>query len=314
MNSVSVIILAGGPNQPPLQKALGFPVAGLPLEPDRTILTAWLEVIERTACGLQSPIYLLCSTAADAEWFSAELRRGGRNFASVDVRLDIRSHRGVCGLLADTAGACPLADRLLLIELNTLPPRSLSPLLEVGTAPDIAMAVASSRDERPSGAFMLKSSLLEDVPRLGYVDLKEQFLPQLVARGCRIGSAVLAETSVRLIDRRNYLRGIRIWQSDRDPSSGASGVAGSSVVCEGVANLANSFVLDSVVLPGATIGQGAVIARSVVGPLMQVPDGAVLVDAVLANPRLGSGTGEFKTSQGTPISETPSNALPSWSR
>lgn len=91
-------------------------------------------------------------------------------------------------------------------------------------------------------------------------------------------------------------------------------VSGNSLLCEGVVAPEGSFVLDSAILPGAMIGRGAVIARSVVGPLMHVPDGAVLVDAVLANPRLGAGPREFRTSQGIPLPETPSDALPSWSR
>lgn len=314
MTAVSVLFLAGGPVQPSLQRAVGFPVAGLPLEANRTLLSAWLDVIERCVDERQAPTLLLCSSAADSEWFSAELHRAGRGRGSVEVRLDARPHRGVCGLVADTAAASLLSEWLLLVELNTLPPLSLSPLLQAAATDPVAMVVGVSRDERPSGAYLLKASLLKDVPRLGYVDLKEQFLPQLVSRGHRIESAVLAETSVRLTDRRNYLRGIRIWQSERETVIAAPSVSGNSLLCEGVVAPEGSFVLDSAILPGAMIGRGAVIARSVVGPLMHVPDGAVLVDAVLANPRLGTGPREFRTSQGIPIPETPNDAVPSWSR
>jgi hypothetical protein len=314
MSPVSVIFLAGGAIQSPLQRALGYPVAGMPLDPERTLLAAWLEVIDRSFGERNAPTFMLCSTSADAEWFSAELRRAGHSSASVEVRMDARPHRGVCGVLADTAAACSLAERLLVVELNSLPPLSLAPLREVAARPRVAMVVGSSSDERPSGAFMLQSSLLNDVPRLGYVDLKEQFLPQLVAKGYRVERAMLSETSVRLTDRRNYLRGIRIWQSERSGTETSELVAGNSILCNGIVVPPGAFVLDSAILPGAKIGHGAVIARSVIGPLMQVPDGAILVDAVLANPRLGAGTGEFRTSQGIPLAETPNNAVPSWSR
>ena len=314
MSGVSVLFLAGGPIQPPLQRGMGFPVAGLPLDSSRTLLAAWLDAVDLCVGERQSSTLLLCSSSADSEWFSAELRRAGRGSGSVEVRLDARPHRGVCGLIADTAAASPLAEWLLLVELNTLPPLSLSPLLQAVATDQVAMVVGVSRDDRPSGVYLLKANLLKDVPRVGYVDLKEQFLPQLVSRGCRIESAVLAETSVRLTDRRNYLRGIRIWQSERETVKAGPSVSGNSLLCEGVVAPEGSFVLDSAILPGAMIGRGAVIARSVVGPLMHVPDGAVLVDAVLANPRLGAGPREFRTSQGIPLPETPSDALPSWSR
>lgn len=314
MSSISVLLLAGGPSQPALQRSLGFPVAGLPLESDRTLLVEWLDLIDRCIGDRRSPTLLLCSDSADAEWFSAELRRAGRDSAAVEVRIDARPHRGVCGLIADTATACPLADWLLLIELNTLPPLSMTPLIQAALNPQSAMAVGASRDERPSGAYMLRVDLLKDVPKLGYVDLKEQFLPQLVSRGCRIESAVLSETSVRLTDRRNYLRAIRVWQSEHMTAESKASASGHSLLCEGVALSNGAFVLDSAILPGASIGQGAVVARSVVGPLMQVPDGAVLIDAVLANPRLGSRREEFRMSRGFPIAETPNDAVPSWSR
>lgn len=314
MTEVSVLFLAGGPVQPPLQRALGFPVAGLPLAPNCTLLVAWLEVVDRCVATVRSSTHLLCSSESDAAWFAAELRRAGRGPASVDVRVDARAHRGVCGLVADTAAACPLAEWLLLIELNTLPPLSLSSLLAAASKPQVSMAVGASRDERPSGAFLLRSNLLKDVPKLGYVDLKEQFLPQVVSRGGRIESAVLSETAVRLSDRRNYIRSIRIWQSERAMATSGPSVAGNSLLCEGVDVPDGAFVLDSAILPGAIIGRGAVIARSVVGPLMHVPEGAVLVDAVLSNPRLGAGQQELRTSRGIPLGETPNDAIPSWSR
>ena len=41
----SVLILAGGLNPTPLQGLMGFPVAGLPVSRERTLLSAWLAVI-----------------------------------------------------------------------------------------------------------------------------------------------------------------------------------------------------------------------------------------------------------------------------
>ena len=120
VSGVSVLFLAGGPIQPPLQRGMGFPVAGLPLDSSRTLLAAWLDAVDLCVGERQSSTLLLCSSSADSEWFSAELRRAGRGSGSVEVRLDARPHRGVCGLIADTAAASPLAEWLLLVELNTL--------------------------------------------------------------------------------------------------------------------------------------------------------------------------------------------------
>lgn len=309
----SVLILAGGLNPTPLQQLMGFPVAGLPLGRDRTLLANWLAVIDESLGSARRSAHLLCGTPSDEQWFVAELRRPTTSVIGVEVRRDGRPHRGVCGILADTAAECALSEWLLVIELNSLPPKSLKPLLKE-TAEGVSMVVGSSADERPAGAFLLRRDLLGDVPRIGYLDLKEQFLPQLVARGHRIAAAELAATSVRMTDRRNYLRGVRIWQTEHAGSESASNIAGHSVVASGVELSPDAFVLDSVILPGASIGPRCVVARSVVGPLIRLPEGSVLVDAVMANPRLGDRAAEFRVSSGISLPESPKDAVPSWSR
>lgn len=313
VSECSVLILAGGLNPTPLQDLMGFPVAGLPVSRERTLLSAWLAVISESLGSKRGSTHLLCGTVADEHWFIAELRRATMSDLGVEVRRDGRPHRGVCGLLADTAAECDLAEWVLVIELTTLPPRSLEPLLGAATA-GVSMVVGSSRDDRPAGAFLLRRELLKDVPKIGYLDLKEQFLPQLVARGHRIEAADLADTAVRMTDRRNYLRSVRIWQSENNVVATAPNIAGHSVVAAGVELAPDAFVIDSVVLPGASIGPRCVVARSVVGPLIRLPEGSVLVDAVMANPRLGDRPAEFRVSSGISVPETPKDAVPLWSR
>ncbi len=313
MSRFSVIILAGGLEQTPLQQVMGFPSAGLPISRDRTLLSAWLEVIDRSLGETRAATLLLCGTASDEQWFLGELRRSTNPVSGVAVRRDDRPHRGVCGILADTVGACGLSGWLLVVELNTLPPRSLLPLLE-SALESTSLVVGASDDERPAGAYLIRGDLLVGVPSRGYVDLKEQFLPQLVAKGHHIASARLAPTAVRLVDRRNYLRGIRVWQSENGAAPAADNVAGNSLVCSGAEIAHDAFILDSVVLPGAVIGPRSVVARSVVGPMIRLPEGSVLVEAVMANPWLGERQADFRVSSGISADETPKDALPSWSR
>lgn len=313
VSECSVLILAGGLNPTPLQGLMGFPVAGLPVSRERTLLSAWLAVISESLGSKRGSTRLLCGTVPDEQWFIAELRRAATSDLGVEVRRDGRPHRGVCGLLADTAAECDLAEWVLVIELTTLPPRSLEPLLGAATA-GVSMVVGSSRDARPAGAILLRRELLKDVPKIGYLDLKEQFLPQLVARGHRIEAAELADTAVRMTDRRNYLRSVRIWQSENDVAATAPNIAGHSVVAAGVELAEGAFVLDSVILPGASIGPRCVVARSIVGPLIRLPEGSVLVDAVMANPRLGDRPTEFRVSSGISLPESPKDAVPLWSR
>jgi hypothetical protein len=176
LNECSVLMLAGGLNPTPLQRLMGFPSAGLPISRDRTLLSAWLEVIDRSLGSLRRSTHLLCGTPADEHWFLAELRRPTNPVSGVEVRRDDRPHRGVCGILADTVQTPGFSDWLLVIELNTLPPKSLVPMLEASDN-DSSMVVGGSGDGRPAGAFLLRADLLREVPKRGYYDLKEQFLP-----------------------------------------------------------------------------------------------------------------------------------------
>ena len=205
LRECSVLMLAGGLNQTPRQRLMGFPAAGLPVSRDRTLLSAWLEVIARSLGSFGRSTHLLCGTPADEHWFLAELRRPTNPVSGVEVRRDDRPHRGVCGILADTVQTPGFSNWLLVIELNTLPPKSLVPMLEA-VAGGPSMVVGASEDERPAGAFLLGADLLKDVPRRGYLDLKEQFLPQLVARGHRVSAATLSDGR-SVADRRDGCEG-----------------------------------------------------------------------------------------------------------
>lgn len=293
---LTVLLLAGGLSRSPLSLAMGFPVPGMPLGPDRTVLGMWLDLLAGVRKSRPLRVHFICSTESDLAWYRGEQKRRPADFDTVSFLLDPRPHRGVAGVLADVAASLEVEGEILVLELTSLPPPTLAPLFHAAAVDSAArpmLTVGSSRDERPAGVYLFAREALRAVPRLGYHDLKEQLIPQLVANGHRVVGASLGETAVRLVDRRNYLRGVRIWASrtvEGGPSdmSDATGSAGHSIVCDGAVVEAGGVVLDSVVMPGARIASTAVVARSVIGPMMVIPDGAVIVDAIMADP-----SGEF---------------------
>jgi len=295
--TATVVMLAGGLRPGTFQSHLGFPVAGMPLEPDCTLLEAWLRRLDATPELQSSERIVACSSDRDRAWFAAETRRLAPGTRIPRVVVDPRHHRGVAGMLVDLCTELGVSGTVIVVELNSLPPGDLGSLFAHFDPPEIARAAAQhgpsvgptmcvgvGRDDRWSGVYRLHTELLESVTRLGYVDLKEQLIPQLLAKGHRIEAAEFGDTSVQLNDRRNYLRALRIWRSRQGlgPEQTAA-ISGFSVVCPGTIIEDGAHIADSAVLPGAVVGEGAVIARSVIGPMIQVPAGAVIVDSLLAD-------------------------------
>lgn len=296
---LTVLMLAGGLARNSLHRAVGFPVPGMPLEADRTVLSVWMDLVRNISGSRRVGIHVICSSEADLSWFRAELRRTGSEPRGVSFLVDPRPHRGVAGVLADVIAGIEEPGEVLVLELTALPPVSLTPLFEgtaAGSGDPPMLTVGSSVDQRPAGTYLFSPGALGSVPRIGYYDLKEQLIPQMLASGRRVTAVPLGETAVRLVDRRNYLRGVRIWQSRAAAGAGAvaSGsftpppvgvaAAGHNVICSGAVVEAGAVVLDSVIMPGARIASTAVVARSVIGPMMVIPDGAVIVEAIMADP------------------------------
>lgn len=288
MSRFAIILLAGGLRVNELHRSLGFPVPGLPLEPRRTVLQAWIDVLRADPRLANATIVVPCSSEFDRAWFTAELRRMART-GPVEVMLDRRPHRGVGGVVADVAAEIDPGLDVLVVEAGTLPPPSVGGVLDAGDGA-ASLVIGSSRDDRPAGVVLMRRRVLEIVPKIGYLDLKEQFIPQAVAKGHRAIAATITATALRLAARRDYLRGVRIWQERLagQAKDARSTSLGSSVVCEGATVDARAVIRDSVVLPGAEISSGAVVARSVIGPMIRIPEGTVVVDGIVADPTLAS--------------------------
>jgi len=282
-----VVMLAGGLRSGSLRSQLGFPTAGMPLDAECTLLQAWLDLIAKTPQLANSDLLIACNNARDRDWFTAESRRGPSGTRPPKVVVDPRPHRGVAGMLADLQEEIDGAESYVVIELSSLPPATLEGLMADSDAgqPNASMRVGVGPESRWSGAYRLDAALLQHVTTLGYVDLKEQFVPQLLTKGYRIEAVEFGDTAVQISDRRNYLRAVRIWRARSGFAAERTDfVSGFSVVCPGVELGDGSHVADSAVLPGAVLGEGAVVARSVIGPMIRVPDGAVIVDGILSDP------------------------------
>ena len=133
---------------------------------------------------------------------------------------------------------------------------------------------------------------------VGYVDLKEQALPEWLARW---GVSVVEHRRAYAVRTRNiteYLGAVRLHATrgldsasvDEDPYR--EEWERSFAVIEPGADVASSATIhDSVVLAGATVGRNAVVVRSVVCPGGTVRDGTTVADLIVSKQRERSADG-----------------------
>lgn len=282
MGRIVAAILIGGLRRSEFEAALGFRLACLPLDAGDTLLRAWFERL--VGIGT-SEIRVIATDSTDPQLVrETDFLRG--RFSQIHVRLDREtlSHRGTAGVLRDGCSDLADADRVVWVEPHCLPPIDLRPLLESTTAEEVAIGVAGG--DHPAGACLMPAGLLRHAPKIGYQDFKEQFIPTLVTLGVRVRPVHLAHRSVRIHSRVSYLEAIDSWPSANRISPEAdihpsARIEGRSIVLAGARVGAEAVVLDGVLLSNAAVGEGAVVARSVVPMARRVAPRSLVVDRVI---------------------------------
>lgn len=282
MGRIVAAILIGGLRRSEFEAALGFRLACLPLDAENTLLRSWFERLVRVGT---TEVRIIATDSNDPQLVrEAEFLRG--RFAQLHVRLDREtlSHRGTAGVLRDGCEDLAEADRVVWVEPHCLPPIDLRPLFEATADDEVAIGVAGG--DHPAGACVVPAGLLRHAPKIGYQDFKEQFIPALVTLGARVRPVHLSHHPVRVHSRVSYLRAIEAWPSANRISPEAeihptARIEGRSVVMAGARVGAEAVVLDGVLLANSAVGEGSVVARSVVPVARRVAPRSLVVDRVV---------------------------------
>lgn len=286
----ALILLGGSVRPSPLCTATGRSILDLPLDDGGSLLNYWLsQAVEVTrSAGLERlPVRVLVNQASLEPYSAHE-----KHFGTFRVERDLSEYRGTGGVLRDVAADYADDDLILVANAAQI---LLDPL------PAIAAALArkggdvclvSHDDGTPSGVMLLTCKALRLIPVTGFVDMKEQALPQIAAR-----------FDVRVVRRRrptglpvrtleDYVQALRFHHRRRagkpittDPLAEDFAPA-FSLVEAGATVDASARVHDSVVLAGGVVEPGAALVRCVVSPGATVRRDRTEVDRmVLANAR-----------------------------
>jgi hypothetical protein len=284
----SFIVLSGAVRRTPLARSIRRSLVDLPLADGSTLAERHLAGAERfaTRWGLDS---LSVRLLVDAE-ARAPAEHAPRGPVRCVVERDASPIRGVAGILADATRDHDPDEYVVVVNGAQVFRQPMDELVEAMARMEPDVALVSSADGTPVGLWLIRCGVLRSVRSVGYVDLKEQSLPEWVGRW---------KVSVVERQRAYALRTRNITEYLGAVLSDASGeLAGSSVdedpyreewersfaIVEAAADVKEGTKIhDSVVLTGGSVGRDAVVVRSVVCPGGVVAAGSRCVGRVVGS-------------------------------
>ncbi len=283
----SCILLAGGPRPSPLTVESGYSVLDLSPTPDRTLLGLWIERIAPLA-SLDHTMSLRVVTGQGSPEPVLECDPGP---LELSIAPEKRRYRGPVGVARDEAQALRGDDLVMIIEGARLPGSDLLPLAATHQRTDSDITVGINPDDSPAGVYVLRRATLDLVPKVGFMDLKEQWLPKAREAGMRIHTHRFDAPGVMLVrTREQFLQAARTLNNLPDPRQSVvltapdtttvghdetSVIASSATVAQG------AVVTGSVVMEHATVAAGAIVARSIVCPKAVVGAEMTVLDSVV---------------------------------
>jgi hypothetical protein len=259
-----LILLGGVVRQNSLGVTLGRSALDLPVGNGKTILTRWLgeaAAVARTFGFDHLPVRLLVDSNA-IEPRSAISAPGAQYFRT---ERDVSEYRGTGGLIGNIAVDYSDDDIILVgnaaqVLLDPLPALTMSLMKTRGV-----VSIIGHRDGEPSGLMLITCRALRLIPRVGFVDMKEQALPIIAKKydvrvvQCRRPTGLAIRT---LSDYIGALRALHQPTRAAATDPWAEDWKSTFAIVEPGATVAPSArIHDSVVLAGANVEANAVVVR-----------------------------------------------------
>ena len=266
----AVILLGGKVRQTSLGSALDRSVLDLPLSTEQSILTHWVRSCEAMArrVGIEN---LAVRVMVDQK--AHEPTGIDPAYAHmVRVERDQSSFRGTGGLLADIAAGYEDEDLILVANASQI---LLDPLSAIAQALDHKtgdFTLISHRDGTASGIMLLACKTVRSINPVGFIDLKEQALPQ-IARSHDVRVVHCRQpTGLPLFSLADYVGALQQYHRRRGSRRARTNPLGEdfarhfAIVEPGAEVAPGAYLHDAVVLRGAVVEPGAAAIRSLVLP------------------------------------------------
>jgi hypothetical protein len=266
------------------------PVYDLPLKNGCTILDAWRREA-KSLTGLEGsgsvPVRLMVSRDDPAPHGAMELPENG--LASLRIERDPFEYRGTGGVLRDLAAEYADDDLLLVANAAQVLTEPLARLTADLAEQAGDVAVISHIDGTASGFMLVRCGALRSVPVTGFVDMKEQALPQ-IARRFDVSVVSRRRPSglpIRTLD--DYVEALRLHHKALSGRATAPASAFTedweptfAIVEKGASVDGSARLHDAVVLAGGRVEAAATLVHSVVCPGGVLRRGQMTVDDFVA--------------------------------
>ena len=289
---IKAIILAGGrdfgrcPLAPHLPTAL-WPVAGKPVLERLLISLADQGVKQAAICSNGDGPLLADSIQADNR---LELK-------VLNESLPVGTAgciRDAVGDETDASGSCKAGPLLVFPATITCPPK-IDVLINAHRdgQSDLTVMFNPGRGNgkspgEPAGIYVFETSILEHIPKVGYFDIKEGLIPEMLRAGKTIHAATLPNHAGNFRGRQEYLHAIANYlegdpklNADLKPSKGADSQT-VWIAANAKVDAAARIYGPAVIMDGACVSNGAVIlGPTVLGNNVAIGKDSVVVNSVL---------------------------------
>lgn len=299
-------MLAGSLRPSPLRAELDESVLRMPLRADYCLLDGWLEALSGVEPSAE--LRIVVTDLRDIDTLNGMLARPSRRQGAgrkIGVIREPNAWRGTAGLVRDLAEGLPPEALVAVLEAGCLP---VAPLREVLSAisADCGGVIVAGRDREPAGISVFRRAALDRVSRIGYSDMKEQFIPALHQQEFKIALVERDDPVLRIRDRRSYLQVIANCHDVTENASvngerkvdASARLIGPCVIERGGSVDAGAIVHESVVMSGARIEAGAVVSRSVIGRGVVVEAGERVIERILSPVAVGARAPQLPAWQG----------------
>jgi hypothetical protein len=286
-----LVLLSGSVRANGWRSALGRSVLDLPLEPDRSLLAHWVRQAADLA-RVAGPGPLDVQVLVDRTNLAPEpggvcAAAGAESLVRLRVERDPLEFRGTGGLLRDISLRYDEDDYLLVASGSQVLVDSLeSAAFSLATrARDVALLAHD--DGTPSGLMWIRCGCLKGVPDIGFVDMKEQALPQ-IARQHHVAVWTRPPLGLPVRTPAEYLAAVRLYHLRKHDDARLGDPFAEDwrstfmLVEEGAEVEHSAKVHDSVVLRGGRVRRKAVVVRSLVAPGGVAHRGQYAVDQFLS--------------------------------
>jgi hypothetical protein len=271
LKRVRALILLGGSVRPTaLTQSIGRSLLDLPLDDNGSVLNHWLShaaELARYAGMEQLPVRVMVNGNSPEPISAAP-----RFKEACSVERDLSEYRGTGGVLRDLAEAYDDDDLLLVANAAQV---LLDPLSVIAAALDHKqgdVSLISHQDGTPSGVMLLRCATLRCIGRSGFIDMKEQALPEIARKfnvkvmHCRRPSGLpIRSLSDYLNALRHYHRRKAGKPASIDPLA-EDWQPTFAIVEDGAVVDPRAHIHDSVVLRGGVVEAGAALVRCVICP------------------------------------------------